>query len=484
MTSLFIDGRWFSGRGVTFQSVDPATHEVVWTGTSASAEDVHLAFEVARNAFPGWARTPLEERIDILRRYGEELDKLSDKLPETISREVGKVLWETTAELGAMKGKIGLSIGAYEQRTGHDISETAFGSSELIHRPHGVMAVMGPFNFPGHLPNGHIVPALLAGNTVVFKPSELAPASGELLVRAMQDAGLPAGVLNLVQGGRETGAALLDGDLDGVLFTGSAATGTYIHKKFGGRPDVMLALEMGGNNPLIAWDYGDVAAAADIAAQSAYLTSGQRCTCARRLIVPKGKSGDELIEAVISRARGLKIGHWNEPDVFMGSLVSSHASQLAASFQKKLEGLGGKPLKKLEILDDHSPAFVSAGIIDMTDAEKTHDEELFGPFLQVWRVGSFEDAIKKANDTRFGLSAGLISTSSKLWDEAHLLLRAGILNFNRPTAGASSALPFGGPGMSGNHRPSAFYAADYCAWPQASQIAPEPQRMSAQGFPK
>ena len=126
MSSIFIGGRWLKGRGSVFQSLDPATQEVVWEGPSASSEDVALAFEVARQAFPAWARTPLEERVAILRRYGEELDKLSDKLPETISREVGKVLWETTAELGAMKGKVGLSIGAYEERTGHNVSETAF----------------------------------------------------------------------------------------------------------------------------------------------------------------------------------------------------------------------------------------------------------------------------------------------------------------------------------------------------------------------
>ena len=277
--SLFIAGQWISGTGPELQSTDPATGEIVWAGKSASPADVSEAYKAARGAFLGWARTPLAERVEILRKYASVLDEMVDELPTTISREVGKVLWETRTELGAMKGKVELSIKSYEDRTGNTVSDTAFGRSELVHRPHGVMAVMGPFNFPGHLPNGHIVPALLAGNTVVFKPSEFAPATGELLVKAMEKAGLPAGVLNLVQGARDTGAALLDGDLDGVLFTGSAATGTFIHKKFAGRPEVMLALEMGGNNPLIAWEFADVEAAADIAAQSAYLTSGQRCSC-------------------------------------------------------------------------------------------------------------------------------------------------------------------------------------------------------------
>ncbi len=482
MSSLFIDGNWISGQGASFQSLDPSDGSIVWEGNAANKADVDAAYKAARKAFRGWSRTSFAERASILRQYVAELDKLADTLPQTISREVGKVLWETTGELGAMKGKVELSIKSYEERSAQTVSDVAFGRSELVHRPHGVMAVMGPFNFPGHLPNGHIVPALLAGNTIVFKPSEIAPATGELLVKAMAAAGLPAGVLNLVQGGRETGAALLDGDLDGVLFTGSATTGTFIHQKFGGRPEVLLALEMGGNNPLIAWDYGDVDAAADIAAQSAFLTSGQRCSCARRLIVPTGDAGDRLVEAVIERAIDLKVGRWNDDDVFMGSVVHAQAADQGLAFQSLLQEEGGKPLKELKKLP-LGEAFLSPGVIDMSGLP-THDEELFGPFLQVWRVDSFDAAIEKANETRFGLSGGLISENEALWDEAHIAMRAGILNFNRPTAGASSALPFGGPGLSGNHRPSAWYAADYCAWPQASQIAPKPERLAAQGFPK
>lgn len=482
MASLFIDGVWKEGRGAVFASTDPSSGEVVWEGAAATKQDVDAAFAAARKAFVGWALTPLSERIAKLRAYVAELDKLADRLPQTISRETGKVLWETTGELGAMKGKVELSIQSYEARSGHTVSEVAFGRSELVHRPHGVMAVMGPFNFPGHLPNGHIIPALLAGNTVVFKPSELAPATGELLVKALEMAGIPPGVVNLVQGARDTGAALLDGDLDGVLFTGSAATGTFIHKKFGGRPEVMLALEMGGNNPLIAWNYGDVDAAADIAAQSAFFTSGQRCSCARRLIVQKGAEGDRLIEAIIERAIDLKVGRWDEADVFMGCVVNTRAADLGLSYQQTLQEKGGKPLKELKKMD-LGEAFLSPGVVDMTGCA-THDEELFGPLLQVWRVDSFDQAIMQANDTRYGLSGGLISEDTSLWQKAHMSMRAGILNFNRPTAGASSALPFGGPGLSGNHRPSAWYAADYCAWPQASQIADLPQRLPAQGFPK
>jgi succinylglutamic semialdehyde dehydrogenase len=344
------------------------------------------------------------------------------------------------------------------------------------------MAVFGPFNFPGHLPNGHIVPALLAGNTCVFKPSELAPSVAKLMIDCFEAAGLPPGVVNVVHGGRETGGALLDADINGLLFTGSAGTGTAFHRHFAGRPEVILALEMGGNNPLIVWDADDVEAAADIAAQSAFLTSGQRCTCARRVFVPDTAFGKSVTDAIVERARGLKIGAWDEDGIFMGPLVSEHAARSAVDFQTMLSKAGGKPLRRLKRMD-RGGGFVTAGVIDVTDASSIPDEELFGPLIQIQRVKDFDTAIARANDTRFGLSGGLISDNDALWLQAHNEMRAGILNRNRPTAGASGNMPFGGPGLSGNARPGAYYAADYCAWPQASQVSDKAARLKAQGFP-
>ncbi|MEL6830071.1 MAG: aldehyde dehydrogenase family protein, partial [Pseudomonadota bacterium] len=329
---------------------------------------------------------------------------------------------------------------------------------------------------------GHIVPALLAGNTCVFKPSELAPSVAELMVSAFADAGLPAGVLNLVQGGRETGQALLEGDINGLLFTGSANTGLAFHRYFAGRPEVMLALELGGNNPIIVWDPADVDAAADIVAQSAFLTTGQRCSCARRAILPEGHWGDAVLDAIIDRAKGLKIGAWDEDDVFMGPLVSDQAADAALEFQMNLSKSGGKSLRRLKRME-RGDAFVTAGIIDVTDARHVADEELFGPFLQVYRVGTFEQALNVANDTRFGLAGGLICDDDTLWSLAQRDMQVGLLNRNRPTVGASGALPFGGPGLSGNFRPGAYYAADYAAWPQASQISNSASRLTATGFP-
>ena len=480
---VYIGGAWQDGAGGWFEKTNPATGETSWEGEAATSAQVNLALSDSARAQVDWARRPQHDRTRILEQYAEEIAKRADAIAEVISRDMGKALWETRAEAGAMKAKVAISIKAQVERAGTQLSDAAFGSNHLTHRPHGVMAVLGPFNFPGHLPNGHIVPALLAGNSCVFKPSELAPSVAAIMVDAFESAGLPEGVLNVVQGGRETGAALLDGEINGLLFTGSAQTGLFFHKHFAGRPEVILALEMGGNNPLIIWQPAEIDAAADIAAQSAFLTTGQRCSCARRVILPEGKWGDQVVEAIIARAKGLKIGAWDEEGAFMGPLVSEQAAQNAVDFQMMLSKAGAKPLRRLKRLD-RGGGFVSAGVTDITEAGHIPDEELFGPLMQIIRVGNFDEAIKRANDTRYGLSGGLVSDDDALWLQAHREMKAGILNRNRPTAGASGAMPFGGPGLSGNFRPGAFYAADYCAWPQASQVADKAERMGAIGFPK
>lgn len=480
--NVYINGQWSTGGGEAFANHCPASGDEVWRGAAATGAQVERAISAARKAFPAWAQQAQAARIEILEAYAKAIEARTDAIAEAISRDMGKVAWEARAEVGAMVGKVAISIRAQAERAGDRQNDTSFGSASLSHRPHGVMAVFGPFNFPGHLPNGHIVPALLAGNTCVFKPSELAPSVAALMIEAFEEAGLPEGCVNVVHGGRETGGALLKGDIDGLLFTGSAATGTYFHQHFAGRPNIILALEMGGNNPLIVWDVDDIEAAGDIAALSAFYTTGQRCSCARRLIVPEGDIGDQIIDAVVARARDLKIGAWSEADVFMGPLVSESAAEKAIDYQMNLSKSGGKSLRRLKRLE-RGGGFVSAGVIDMTNAKSTVDEELFGPLLQVYRVASFEAAIARANATKYGLSGGLVSDNDALWTQTQSLMRAGILNRNRPTAGASGAMPFGGPGLSGNFRPGAYYAADYCAWPQASQVSDKATRMTAQGFP-
>ena len=423
------------------------------------------------------------DRLAIAGRFGEEIGAKREALAETISRETGKLLWESLAEVSAVIGKIAISATAFEERTGDKRFDTAFGEAALTHRPHGVMAVFGPYNFPAHLPNGHIVPALLAGNTIVLKPSELAPATSHLICEAWARAGLPDGVINLVQGARQTGEALLNASIDGLLFTGSMETGTLFHKHFGGRPDVILALEMGGNNPLIVWDAGAEDIAAILIVHSAFVTSGQRCTCARRLILPQGMAGDRIVEALIDLTRRLRIGAWNDegPEAFMGPVVSERAASAVTNAATAMIAAGGKALLAPQRLP-RSPAFVTPGLVDMSASSGYPDKETFGPLLQIQRVASFDEAIEAANATRFGLAAGLISEDEALWRKATTRLKAGIVNFNRPTTGAASSLPFGGPGLSGNHRPSAYYAADYCAWPFASQIASKPAFIPHEGL--
>ncbi|MCF8879397.1 succinylglutamate-semialdehyde dehydrogenase [Hyphobacterium sp. SN044] len=478
----FIDGEWRSGRGGSFTSTDPASGETVWQGAAADAGDVDAAFTAARKAFPGWAQTPLKERVAIVERFGALLAANKDRLAELIARETGKVLWDSQGEAAAMAGKIAISVKAYHERTGEQAHATDFGEAVLRHKPLGVMFVLGPYNFPGHLPNGHIVPALIAGNTAVFKPSELTPAVGQFMVSLWQEAGLPAGVLNFVPGARETGAAALDHDqLDGVLFTGSHATGQFIHRKFAGRTGVQLALEMGGNNPLVVWDAEDAEAAARIAVHSAYITTGQRCSCARRLILPDGAAGQAVIDAIADLAGRLTIGAWNDAEeAFMGPLVSGHAAGTVLKAQDKLISGGGKAIVSAARLD-RGDAFVSPALIDVTGMD-TGDDEVFGPMLQVCRVASFDAAMTEANNTAYGLSAGLVSDDEALWNRFWTESRAGIVNRNRPTPGAASSMPFGGPGQSGNLRPSAYYAADYCAYPVASQNAAKPERLAIKGL--
>jgi len=465
MSGVFIEGVWRSGAGSEATSVDPTTGEIIWRQATASPAEVAAAVAAARKAFPAWADLPREERIAILRRYKDVLVARTATFAEALSRETGKALWETKAELGSMAGKVEASIKAYDERTGEHASDMAFGRAVLRHRPHGVMAVLGPFNFPGHLPNGHIVPALLAGDTVVFKPSEETPLAGQLLVEALEAAGAPPGVVNLVQGGREVGQALIDQEIDGLLFTGSAAAGAFFRRHFADRPDVILALELGGNNPLVVWDAGDPEAVAALVVQSAFITTGQRCSCARRLIVSDDAAGRAVIDAVAALSEQLMIGPWNgREEPFMGPLISDRAAAMALAGAKAMPG---EAVRAMTAVDGLSGAFVSPGLVDVT-GETVPDEELFAPLLQVRRVGSFDEAITAANATRYGLSAGLISNETAYWELFLKRIRAGVVNWNRPTTGAAGTMPFGGLGSSGNHRPSAYYAADYCAYPVAS----------------
>jgi len=466
---IYVDGRWRDGAGERFQSIDPATGEAVWEGAAATGPDAAEAVAAARAAAPGWAALPRQARIDAVLRYKAALSERAAAYAEAISRETGKAMWETKTELTAMVNKVDISIRAYAERTGERESATGFGRAILRHRPHGVAAVLGPYNFPGHLPNGHIVPALLAGDTVVFKPSEETPLSGQILVQALEAADLPKGVVNLLQGAQPTGQALLDQKIDALLFTGSARAGAFFRHKFADDPHVILALELGGNNPIVVWDAADAEAVAGHVVQSAFITTGQRCACARRLIIPEGSAGDAIIDAVAALSNRLVVGRWDaDPEPYMGPLVSARAADIALGQAHGLIDRGARVIEPFERGGGESLAFVMPGIFDVTGVADIPDDEIFAPLLQVYREASFEAAVARANDTRFGLSAGLLSDDASLWERFIEASNAGVVNWNRPTTGAASDMPFGGLGASGNHRPSAYYAADYVAYPVAS----------------
>ncbi len=465
----YIQGFWQAGKGHRFVSIDPTNAEEIWCGQTATAEQVHSAVQAAREAQFAWFMLGFEERLGLIERYRHQLEVNKSELAQIIAIETGKPLWEAVTEVTSMVGKLDLSVSAYRQRTGFDIKETPTGRTAVRHKPHGVVAVFGPYNFPGHLPNGHIVPALLAGNTVVFKPSELTPKVAEFTVSMWEQAGLPAGVINLVQGEVDTGRALASHpQLDGLFFTGSSRTGHLLHQQYAGHPSKILALEMGGNNPLIIKGVSNIKAAVHDVILSAYLSSGQRCTCARRLYVEQGNAGDALIARLIKAVNQIRVAPWNaQPQPFMGAMISDAAAKSMLAAQAHLISLGGQPLVELRQLEEGT-GLVSPGLIDVSAIVNLPDEEYFGPLLQLVRYQDFEQAINLANQTRYGLSAGLLADNRTDYEYFLARIRAGIVNWNKPITGASGAAPFGGVGASGNHRPSAFYAADYCAYPVAS----------------
>jgi len=467
--SNYIGGEWLAGSGPLLATIDPSTGRQTWTSNESTAEDVDRAVKAARAAFEDWALTPLEQRIVICQRFRDLLKEHNEELAAIIAEEVGKPLWEARTEVTTMANKVDISVQSHAARTGETAAKVADGNAVLRHRPHGVFGVFGPYNFPGHLPNGHIVPALIAGNTLVFKPSEYAPRTAVRTVQLWEQAGLPKGVLNLVNGGRATGVALSQHpDVDGILFTGSSQTGVALHKQFGGQPGKMLALEMGGNNPLVVWDVQNVDAAVHHAVMSAFISAGQRCTCARRLIVQDTPAGQAFVDRLVEVAATLAVGPSNaDPQPFMGPVVSAAVAKRLVQAQEMMEAQGGKVLLRMRQLDPNA-GFVTAGIVDVTDATGIPDEEWFGPLLQIVRVADFDRAIAAANATEYGLAAALLSPSEDLWKRFAIKARAGVVNWNRPTTGAASSAPFGGVGKSGNHRPSAYYAADYCAYPVAS----------------
>ncbi len=436
-------------------SHEPATGALLWQGESGDVDDIVAR---ARSGWPRWAAQPVAFRIETLRRFVNVVRAHEEELADLIARETGKPLWDARTEVTAVMAKIDTSVAAYSERTGQRRLEANLGARQSVrHKPHGVMAVLGPYNFPVHLPNGHIIPALLAGNAVIFKPSEKTPASGEMLVRFYHEAGVPTDAVQLLLGGAEEGKALAaHADVAGILFTGSAQTGIAINRQFATQPGKILALEMGGNNPMVVWDTPEIGAAAALVIQSAFLSSGQRCTAASRLIV-RDAMADALIAEVKKLADRLIVDHPHaDPQPYMGPVIDNPtADGLTESFLY-LMSHGGRPIKHM-VRPQKGLPFLTPAIIDVTAMKERPDVELFGPLLQIVRVPDFETAIAEANSSRYGLSASLVGGSPEQYAQFWGNVRAGVINWNRPTNGASGTAPFGGVGVSGNHRPSAYY---------------------------
>ncbi|MDG2094961.1 MAG: aldehyde dehydrogenase family protein [Phycisphaerales bacterium] len=469
-----IDGSRREIPGDSLVSHNPANPgQIIWSG-SPSIDHVDDAVDAARRALPGWMGLSIDERAGYLRQWRDVAKAHVDELADLIGREVGKPAPEARIEAGAIAGKVDLTLESTVMgRISDWTADAGTGrTGRCRYRPHGVMSVIGPFNFPAHLPNGQFVPALLAGNTVVFKPSELAPAVGQRLGELMQEAGLPPGVFNVVHGSAAESRHLCTHEgVDGILFTGSWPVGRAILEQNLDTPGRIVALELGGNNPAIVHKDADLRLAAIECARAAFATTGQRCTCTRRIIVHE-EVADSFLAALCTTASTLLAGGHDDPVTpFMGPLISESARTAVLDSQRRIVSRGGRSLVPSVEMPGEG-WFISAGVIEVDGFDMDHDEEIFGPLVQVCTVGSLDEAIHQARQTRYGLAASIFTSDESNFDRCFAELSTGCLNWNVGTAGASSRLPFGGVGLSGNHRPAAALAIDSCAYPVASLLQP------------
>jgi len=463
----FINGEWTKSNGEIFYSYSPVNNELLWTGNYCKEEDIEHVVKCAKDAFKVWSNLSIEERIEYLTKFKNVVEENKECLANCISSEVGKPYWESLTEVNSVIGKLDPCIEAYNLRNKTIERVQSDGSKSVTRfRPHGVVGVIGPYNFPIHMPNGHIMAALLAGNTVILKPSEKVPLVSEIIMELWEKAKLPKGVINMVYGDKEVSSMLcLNNDVKAIFFTGSREAGRNIEKLCLYKK--MCVLEMGGNSPYIVWDTSNIDASVITIIQSSFITSGQRCSTARRLIVPNNQFGNMFINRLVEVSKNIKVGMPRD-NVFMGSLKSKELVDNVLNKQKELLSKGAISLLESKRLLDFGESFVSPGIIDVTNVNEKIDEEIIGPFLQVTRVNSFDEALKKANDSNYGLAAGLISEDKELYKEFVDKIEAGIISWNKQLTGASKYAPFGGIKDSGNYRPSGLLAADYTVYSTAS----------------
>lgn len=463
----YIDGKWRKGHDTSLVSNSPNDGTLIWQGSRSTKDDVSACVECAKNALTQWSSLTRENRITYLRKFVELVKQNSNKIANAISIEIGKPLWESNTEVSAIIGKLEPTISAYNFRNAELIKEINIGISRTQFKPLGVVVVIGPYNFPVHMANGHIIPALLSGNTVIFKPSEKGAMTAELLMELWDQVGLPNGVINMVQGDGYVGEMLVTHkDVNGVFFTGSYDVGNRIRQKCGS--EKLCALEMGGNSPLVVWDSSNLHAAVLATIQSSYITAGQRCSSARRVIIPNNSFGEEFVKKLLETARDIIVGRYDmKPEPFFGPLRNPEMVNTVLKEQELLIKMGGKPLLKCEQLPVGN-CFVSPGIIDITNVTNKPDREIIAPFIRLIRVDSFEAAIDEANNSEYGLAAGVFTEDRQQYESFNAKVKAGIVNWNQQLTGAVGIAPFGGVKKSGNYRPSGYFAVDYCVYAVAS----------------
>lgn len=493
----FIDGRFIQTSKAgdlngEWLSKSPADQKDVLGTFLYSYHAIDEAVSAASAAFDPWRKLDGALRAEFLKKYQAAIKRREAILTEAIAREVGKPLWESKTEISAMLNKVDVAINESMKLVANyeiqKIMENTTGACR--YRPLGVMAVIGPFNFPGHLPNGHIVPALLTGNTVVFKPSEKAPMVGQIMAECFEEAGLPRGVFNLVQGQGEVGRRLcVHEDVDGVLFTGSYEVGTRIKQDTLQQHWKLLALEMGGKNPAIVWSDANLELAIQETLIGAYITAGQRCSATSRIIV-QNKNLEEFVEKFHQRAKAFVIGHPLD-NPFMGPLIESSAVDRYMKFLGIALREGCEIVmrgKSLELPFEGS--YVTPSICWSKDSSLEYarksvfqQTELFAPCVSIVGVDSLEEAIAQANCTQYGLVASVFTLDRANYEKCLSDLEMGLVNWNKSTVGASSRLPFGGFKKSGNHFPTALSATLYCAMPVSSLEVSEPKTAAVGAYP-
>lgn len=457
-----------------FKNISPSDHKDEIMQLEYRFDHVTQAATAAKEAFLPWARLAPEKRLEYLRRLKEVYVSRAAEIAEVIARDSGKPLWESQTEAKALVNKIDITLQHSLQLIKDERVEQALPGVDgfIRHRPRGVMAVLGPFNFPAHLPNGHIIPALATGNTIVFKPSEFTPAVGQLMAEMFHEAQFPPGVFNVVHGLAETGKRLVaDENIDGILFTGSYETGQKIKQATFEHHWKLLALEMGGKNASIVWDDADINKAIYESVIGSFVTAGQRCSCTSRIILHR-RIADRFIEKFYDTAKKLSIGYWAD-NPFMGPLINADAVEKYLRFQEIAQREGAERLMRGKAfdVDGHTGTYVTPSICLVKEfkPESVYQKaEIFGPNVAIYTVDDFEEALKINDSTGFGLVASIFTQKRELYEEMRLRARVGLVNWNRTTNGASSRLPFGGIGKSGNDRPTAHFAVYYCTVPVAS----------------